>query len=368
MRYAKFDWDCFFLASVFFAKCNGFSRWLWLATGRCCVSFAAVEKSGGEMRAYQVRTLDGDAGLAELPEPLAGPGELRLRVAACGLNFADLLMLQGKYQERPTLPFVLGMELAGTVEELGPGVEGFAVGDRVAVLSGAGGLAECAVVEAARCVKLPEEMPFDHAAAFLVAYGTSHLALVHRARLQAGETLLVTGAAGGVGLTAVEIGHALGARVIAQARGAEKLAVAKAAGADHLIDSEGGDLRAEVKALGGADVVYDAVGGETFMAALRATNPEGRLLPIGFAGGAVPQIPANLLLVKNLTVHGVYWGGYLNFRPEVITESLTELFSLYAAGKLRPHVSHTLPLEHAEEALELLRSRRSTGKVVVTMG
>lgn len=319
------------------------------------------------MHAYQVKSLEGDAGLDVVADPVPGPGEVLLRVAACGLNFADLLMLQGKYQERPELPFVLGMEIAGTVEALGADVTSLAPGDRVAVFAGAGGLAERAVVPVVRCVPIPDAMPFEEAAAFLVAYGTSHLALVHRAGLQPGETLLVTGAAGGVGLTAVEIGHALGARVIASARGAEKLAIAKAAGADHLLDSESTDLRAEVKALGGADVVYDAVGGETFLAALRATNPEGRLLPIGFAGGEVPQIPANLLLVKNISVLGLYWGGYLKFRPEVVTQSLSELMALYSAGKLKPHVSHVLPLERAEEALELLRSRRSTGKVVVTM-
>ncbi len=319
------------------------------------------------MRAYRIRAFGGDAGLEDIAPPAPGAGEVLLRIAACGLNFADLLMLKGDYQERPEPPFTLGMEVAGTVEALGDGVTGLAPGDRVAVFAGQGGLAERGVFPADRCVKLPDAMPFDHAAAFLIAYGTSHLALKHRAHLQPGETLLVTGAAGGVGLTAVEIGKAMGARVIACARGADKLAVAKAAGADHLIDSEGGDLRRAVKALGGADVVYDPVGGETFMAALRATNPEGRLIPVGFAGGGVPQIPANLLLVKNLTVLGVYWGGYMAFKPRTVTDSIAELMAMYTAGQLKPHVSHALPLEQADTALELLRSRKSTGKVVVTM-
>lgn len=319
------------------------------------------------MRAYRIRAFGGDAGLETIDPPAPAAGEVLLRIAACGLNFADLLMLKGEYQERPEPPFTLGMEVAGTVEAVGAGVSGLAPGDRVAVFAGQGGLAEWGVFPADRCVRLPDAMPFDHAAAFLIAYGTSHLALKHRAHLQPGETLLVTGAAGGVGLTAVEIGKAMGARVIASARGADKLAVARAAGADHLLDSDTVDLRREVKALGGADVVYDAVGGETFMAALRATNPEGRLLPIGFAGGGVPQIPANLLLVKNLTVLGVYWGGYLGFKPRVVTDSITELMAMYAAGQLKPHVSHALPLDRADEALELLRSRKSTGKVVVTM-
>jgi NADPH2:quinone reductase len=318
------------------------------------------------MRAYRVEEFGGKAGLARIDRPEPGPGEALVRIAACGLNFADLLMLKGEYQERPALPFTLGLEVAGTVEALGPDTTGPAPGTRVATFAAAGGMAEWGVFPAATLLPIPDAMPFDHAAAFQVAYGTSHVALAHRARLQPGETLLVTGAAGGVGLTAVEIGKRMGARVIACARGPEKLAVAKAAGADHLIDSETGDLRREVKALGGADVVYDPVGGETFMAALRATNPEGRLIPIGFANGGVPQIPANLLLVKNLSVLGVYWGAYRTVRPAVMTDSLADLLRWYAAGQLHPHVSHSLPLDQADTALELLRSRRSTGKVVVT--
>jgi len=320
------------------------------------------------MRAFRVHAFDGAAGLDIIAPPAPAPGEVLLRIAACGLNFADLLMLKGQYQERPDPPFTLGMEVAGTVEGLGDGVGGLRPGDRVAVFAGQGGLAERGCFPADRCVVLPDSMPFTHAAAFMIAYGTSHLALGHRARLQPGETLVVTGAAGGVGLTAVEIGHAMGARVIAVARGADKLAVAKAAGADHLIDSDTtSDLRKALKALGGVDVVYDAVGGETFMAALRAANPEGRLIPIGFAGGGVPQIPANLLLVKNLSVLGVYWGGYMGFRPEIVRSSLAELLAMYTAGRLKPHVSHALPLDQTEAALELLRARKSTGKVVVVM-
>jgi NADPH2:quinone reductase len=210
-------------------------------------------------------------------------------------------------------------------------------------------------------------MTFAEAAAFQVAYGTSHVALDHKARLQPGETLLVLGAAGGVGLTAVEIGKHMGARVIACARGADKLAVAQQAGADHLIDAATDNIRDTCRALGGVDVVYDPVGGDQFTAAMRACNPEARILTIGFASGEVPQIPANHLLVKNITVMGLYWGGYLKFRPEVVTDSMSTLFGWYAAGHLRPHVSHLLPLEQAAEALELLRTRKSTGKVVVTL-
>ena len=319
------------------------------------------------MRAIRIDGLGAEPRLEMQAEaPVAGPGELLVAVRACGLNFADLLMIKGSYQETPPPPFTPGMEVSGEVVALGAGVDDFAVGDRVIGFPGKGGLAERAVVPAARCVALPAGMDHVTGAAFQVAYGTSHLALTGPGRLAAGETLLVLGAAGGVGLTAVEIGAQLGARVIAVARGPEKLAVAQAAGAAHLIDGRSAALRAEVKALGGADVVYDPVGGADFMAALRATRPGGRILSIGFASGEVPQIPANLLLVKNLTVIGFYWGGYLGFAPERLTTSLAELMAWHADGRLRPHVSHVLPLEQAAEGLELLRSRRSTGKVVIT--
>ncbi|MGY6635171.1 MAG: NADPH:quinone oxidoreductase family protein [Alkalilacustris sp.] len=302
---------------------------------------------------------------ASTPRP--APGEVLVRVRACGLNFADLLMIEGKYQERQTPPFSPGMEIAGDVLAVGEGVTGVAVRDRVIAFAGSGGLAEQAVVTAKRCVPLPDAMDYVTGAAFQVAYGTSHLALTDAAALRAGETLLVLGAAGGVGLTAVEIGAQLGARVIAVARGPEKLAVAQAAGASHLIDGTDADIRVEVKALGGADVVYDPVGGQDFMAALRATRPGGRILSIGFASGEVPQIPANLLLVKNLRVIGFYWGGHLQFAPDRLTASLSHLIAWHAQGRIRPHISHVLPLERAAEGLDLLRSRRSTGKVVITL-
>ena len=317
------------------------------------------------MRAFQLTAAGTAPGLIETPIPEPGPGELRIRIIACGLNFADLLMIDGRYQERPALPFTLGMEVAGIVDTLGPGTTGPATGTRVAVFAGHGGMADYGCFPASRCLPVPDAMSFDHAAAFQIAYGTSHLALTRRAHLQSGETLLVTGAAGGVGLTAVEIGKALGARVIAVARGADRLAAAKAAGADHLIDSDTADLRAEITALGGADVVYETIGGDQFTAALRSTRPEGRILTIGFAGGTVPQIPANHLLVKNLSVIGLYWGGYLSFRPDVLHAGLAELLQGYAAGRLQPHVSRVLPLSAATEALALLRNRHATGKVVL---
>lgn len=320
-----------------------------------------------QMRAYRLTGFDTAPAVQEIDPPTPAEGEALVRIAACGLNFADLLMMEGRYQDTPEPPFTMGMEIAGTVEALGPDTDGPAPGTRVAVFAGQGGLAEAGVFPVDRITPIPDAMPLAEAAGFLVAYGTSHLALVHRARLQPGERLLVLGAAGGVGLTAVEIGARMGAEVIACARGAAKLQVAQAAGARHLIDSETQDIRGEVKALGGADVVYDAVGGDAFKAAMRATNPGGRLIPIGFASGEVPQIPANILLVKNLDVIGLYWGGYLTFAPQILTGSLSELFSIYEAGGLKPHVGATYPLDRVAEALDLLKSRRSTGKVVVTM-
>ncbi|KQI72088.1 zinc-binding dehydrogenase [Loktanella sp. 5RATIMAR09] len=318
------------------------------------------------MRAFQVTSFDAPPALQDVDVPAPGPGEVLLEIAACGLNFADLLMAKGTYQDTPPLPFTLGMEVCGTVIATGENVTSPRIGTRVAVFGGQGGLAEKGIFPAALCRPVPDTMPDVIAAGFMVAYGTSHLALSRRARLQEGETLLVLGAAGGVGLTAVEIGKAMGATVIAVARGADKLAVAKAAGADHLIDSETDDIKAAVKALGGADVVYDPVGGAAFNAALGACNREARVIVIGFASGEVPQIPANIILVKNISVIGFYWGGYLAFNPVALTESLSELMDWHAAGKLKPHISHTLPLDQAADALELMRSRKSTGKVVVT--
>lgn len=319
------------------------------------------------MLALRIERFGEAPSLKQIDIPVPGPGEIAVRISACGLNFADLLMIDGAYQDTPEPPFTLGMEVAGVVETVGEGVTSPSPGSRVAVFGGQGGLAEMGVFPAIRAVTLPKEMSFEDAAAFQIAYGTSHVALDHKAGLQPGETLLVLGAAGGVGLTAVEIGKLMGARVIACARGAAKLEAAKFAGADHLINAETDDIRDAVRKLGGADVVYDPVGGDQFTAAFRACRPEARLLTIGFASGDVPKIPANHLLVKNLTVMGLYWGGYLKFRPEVVTDSLTTLFSWYNEGKLVPHISHEIPLAQAADGLALLRARAATGKVVVTM-
>ena len=317
------------------------------------------------MRAMQITELGKPLEMRNVVMPKPSGDEVLVRTQTCGLNFGDLLVVKGTYQEKPTLPATIGMELCGVIEDVGPNVKGLSVGQRVAAYSGFGGLAEYVTLPTKICVPIPDLMTSVDAAAFLVAYGTSHVGLDYKANLKRGERLLVLGASGGVGLTAVELGKLMGAEVIACARGADKLAVAKAVGADHLLDTEQVDLRSAVKALGGADVVYDPVGGDLFNAALRGCNPEARLLPLGFASGAVPQIPANILLVKNLTVLGFYWGGYMRVNPKVLTDSFAVLFEWYIQGKLKPHVSHLLPFEQANEGLELLRSRKATGKVVI---
>lgn len=317
------------------------------------------------MQAWQVMEYGGHPTLVELPLPIPVKGEVVVRVAAVGLNFADMLAIQGKYQVRQSPPFIPGMELSGVVEALGPGVAGPAIGTRVLATCPAGALAERICLPASRLSPVPDAMDLEEAAGFPIAYGTSHLALTHAARLRPGETLFVTGAAGGVGLTAVEIGKLLGARVIASARGAARLAVARTAGADVLIDSEAPDLKDQLRAERGVDVVYDVVGGPAFDSALRACKPEGRLLAIGFASGEVPQVPANLLLVKNLAVSGFWYGGYESHAPQLVADSMAQLLRWRAQGLIRPHVGQVLPFQAFPEGLALLRDRKATGKVVI---
>ena len=319
------------------------------------------------MRVFLTSSHDSPSAIADQEKPTPLEQQVGISIKACALNFADILMQKGTYQDTPPLPFIGGLEFSGVIEALGSQVDSFEIGTRVAVFGGHGGLAEYGCFETDRIVPIPDDMSFEDAAAFQIAYGTSHVALDYRARLKRDETLLVLGAAGGVGLTAVEIGKLMGARVVACARGQDKLQIAKQAGADVLIDSETQDIRTEIKALGGADVVYDPVGGDQWKAAFRSCRPDARLIPIGFAGGDVPQIPANHLLVKNLSVLGVYWGGYLKFRPDVVRNSLTTLFDWYSQGKLQPHISHTFPLEQAQQGIDVLKGRKSTGKVVITM-
>ena len=319
------------------------------------------------MRAMQLNEIGGRLAPAEIPIPEPQEGEVQVRVEAVGANFADLLMMAGSYQEKPRLPFSPGMELCGTVEQANAPESSLTAGTRVAAYIGYGGLAEHCCIPAAHCIKISDDMPAEEAAGFLIAYGTSHVALDHRAKLIEGERLLVLGAGGGTGLSAVEIGKLMGAEVVAAARGKEKLNAALLAGADHAVDTDKEDIRDSVKALGGADVVFDPVGGEQFKAAMRCANPEARLLPIGFASGAVPQVPANILLVKNLTVIGFYWGGYRRFSPEVISNSARTLLRWHGQGRLKPRIRHFVPMENANQAFDLLRQRRSIGKVVISV-
>jgi NADPH2:quinone reductase len=308
--------------------------------------------------------------LEEIDEPTPGPGEVLLAVDATGVNFADSLMVTGRYQERPPLPFVPGLEVAGRIVALGDGVDDLAPGQRVLAMLDRGGFAERAVARAADVVPLPDHLDDVTAAGFAIAYGTALGALDWRAALQPGETLLVHGAAGGVGLTTVEVGKAMGARVVATARGTERLAVARAHGADLALDSERPDLVDALRAIvgrAGFAVVFDPVGGALFDASLRCIAWSGRIVLVGFASGTVPQIPANILLVKNAAALGFYWGSYRRRDPARLRLSFQTLFRWHAEGRLHPHVSHALPLARTAEAIRLLRDRRSTGKVVVRM-
>jgi NADPH2:quinone reductase len=323
------------------------------------------------MRAVLCRRLGDESGLelAEVAPPPLAEGMVRIEVMAAGVNFADGLLIAGKYQEKLTPPFIPGFEVAGQIVAVASGVTDLRPGDRVMAALDAGGFAEQAVARAEDVHVLPPSMDWTTAAGFPIAYGTSHHSLVGKARLQPGETLLVHGAAGGVGLTAVEIGRALGATVIATAGGADRLAVATAHGAHHGIDYRSEEIRERVKALTGgrgADVVYDPVGGPVFEASLRATATNGRILVIGFASGIVPQIPANILLVKNITVIGYNWGAFRRLDPAGLQRGFQELFAWFAEGKLRPSVSQILPLEAAGQAISLLKSRSVTGKLILT--
>ena len=323
------------------------------------------------MRAVVCRAWGPPEALAveDVPAPAAGAGEVLVRVRACGVNFADALIVQGKYQEKPPLPFTPGLEVAGEVAAAGEGVAGLVPGRRVVSLCAIGGYAEAVAAPAAVTVPIPDAMSWETAAGFTVAYGTAHVALAHRAGLREGETLLVHGAGGGVGLAAVEVGKAMGATVIATAGSEDKRALAGAHGADHVIDYRTGGFKDTVKALTGgrgADVVFDPVGGEVFAQSMRCIAWEGRLLVIGFAAGDIPAVPAGLVLVKNVSVVGVFWGAYRMHEPAVVTGSLQRLFAWFEEGALRPVISETLPLERAAEAMQRLLRREARGKIVLT--
>jgi len=303
------------------------------------------------------------------PPLLPQDHEAIVRVHAAGVNFPDTLIVQGKYQFKPEMPFAPGGELAGVVERVGAKVTNVKPGDRVIGFTGWGAFAEEAAVDANVLVPMPEGLDYVTAAAFVMTYGTSYHALKDRAALQAGETLLVLGASGGVGLAAIEIGKALGAKVIAAASSPEKLAVCKDHGADELIDYSKEDLKERVKALTGgkgANVIYDPVGGGYTEPALRSIAWRGRLLVVGFANGEIPKIPLNLALLKGCNISGVFWGDYTKREPMNLMMDLRALFGWLKDGKLKPHISGTFPLARGAEAIRLLMERKVSGKIVIT--
>ncbi len=308
--------------------------------------------------------------MEDVPEPRVTKGTVKIEVHSVGLNFPDTLMVAGKYQFKPPFPFSPGMECSGIITEVGEGVTGLAVGDRVMANHGVGGFAEYVIAPAAGTYKIPDNMPYDEAAGFPVTYGTTYHALVDRGRLQPGEVLLVHGAAGGVGLNAVELGKALGATVIGTVGSDEKMDIVRKYGADHVINYSRENIRDRVKELTGdkgADVIYDAVGGDAFDQSMRCINWDGRLLVIGFASGRIAELKTNLVLLKGCSVIGVFWGEFARRFPEKNRANFKTMLDMVKDGKLKPHVSMHFPLEKGADAMKALLSRKSTGKIIITV-
>ena len=305
----------------------------------------------------------------ELPTPIPKAGEVRVAIRAASLNFPDLLIVQNKYQMKPPLPFVPGSEYAGVVEAVGDGVSHLKVGDAVAAFGGTGGFGTHAVVNAGVVMPLPAGFAFDDAAAFVLTYGTTHHALVDRAAMKAGETLLVLGAAGGVGTAAIQIGKVLGARVIAAASSDEKCELCRSIGADATINYASANIRDELKKLTGGkgpDVVYDPVGGDLAEPVFRSIAWRGRYLVIGFAQGGIPALPFNLALLKGASIVGVFWGDFARREPKAHAEALAELAGWYAAGRIKPVIDRRLPMRELPTAYALMGSRKVRGKLVMT--
>ena len=309
--------------------------------------------------------------IEDIPSPRPGRGQAVITVKACGVNFPDTLIIEGKYQFKPALPFSPGGEVSGIVKELGEGVNTVKVGDRVIAFTGWGGFAEEVVTEAAKLIPIPGDIDFATAASFTLVFGTAHHALKDRAHIKPGETLLVLGAAGGVGLASVELGKLMGARVIAAASSDEKLEVCKQHGADDVINYTNEDLRERVKTLtggNGVDVIVDPLGGNYSEPALRSIAWNGRFLVIGFAAGDIPRIPLNLTLLKGCSIVDVFWGSFTEHEPRHNQENLQELLTWLTEGKLKPHISATYPLGHAADALNDVLNRKVKGKVVLLTG
>ena len=306
--------------------------------------------------------------LEEITPPKPGAGQVLIEVEACGVNFPDTLIIQGKYQFKPDFPFSPGGEVSGRVVEIGAGVTGFRPGDRVLAMTTWGGFAEMVAVDAVAVTHIPASMDYVTAAGLMITYGTSLHALKQRGRMQPGENLLVFGASGGVGLTAVQIGKAMGARVIAAASSEDKLAFARENGADEVVNYSEVGWKDRVKALtggNGADVIYDPVGGDFFDQAMRCINWQGRLLVVGFASGRIPQLPVNLTLVKGCDVVGVFWGAFVKRNVKENAENNTQLFRWYEEGKIRPHIDQVYPLDRAVTALQDILARKVQGKIVL---
>lgn len=325
------------------------------------------------MQGWLCETLDGVDALQwrEMPTPQPQAGQVRVAIHAASLNFPDLLIVEGKYQMRPPLPFVPGSEFSGRVDAVGPGVETPRVGDAVAVIGSHGGFATHALVEASRVIPLPPGFALDDAAAFAFTYGTAHHALIDRGQLRAGETVLVLGAAGGVGTAAVQVAKAVGARVIAAASTADKCALCREIGADETIDYGREDLRERLKALTGSrglDVVYDPVGGALAEPALRAVGWRGRYLVIGFAGGTIPALPWNLPLLKGSAIVGVFWGEFVRREPQGFAVAMRELAQWYAQGKVKPVIDQRLPMSALRDAYARMASRQVRGKLLLANG
>ena len=305
----------------------------------------------------------------DVPSPDLTEGQVLISVKACGVNFPDTLIIQGKYQFKPDLPFSPGGEVSGVIKAVGDGVTNVSVGDRVIAFSTWGGFAEELAVDANRLIKMSDKMEFEKASAFILTYGTSYHALKDRANIQPGETLLVLGASGGVGLAAIQIGKAMGARVIAAASTKEKLDVCAANGADELINYSSEDLRARVKEItqgAGVDVIYDPVGGPLSEKALRDMSWRGRFLVVGFAVGEIPKVPLNLALLKGCSIVGVFWGDFTRREPALNDANNRELMRLFEAGKISPHIHKVYPLTQASEALNELLDKKVSGKVVLS--
>jgi NADPH2:quinone reductase len=308
--------------------------------------------------------------IEDIAEPELNCGQVRIGIKACGVNFPDLLMIAGKYQRQPPMPFSPGCEIAGNIIEIASDITEFKLGQRVVAITGFGGMAEQVCVDARRVLVIPKTIDYVPAAGFLLAYGTAYHALKQRAKLEAGEILVVLGAAGGVGLAAVEIGKIMGAKIIAAASTSDKLNLAGEYGADHLINYSDTSLKNGIRAITagrGADVIYDPVGGELFEQCLRAVAWCGRILIIGFASGKISTVPANLPLLKGSSIIGVFWGRFTEQEPKTNAENTTKLFQLLQQGKLKPHISEIYPLEQSAMALEALEKRRVKGKVIINI-